>query len=203
MPDGAEIQRSIVGAWRLMNGKAEGLRLLDLSIDGFWNSFFAIVVALPGLVIGWMSMTADAPFFLDGGSRLALMLRLAVVDVGAWVLPVALLAAVARPAGIADRLVPYVVATNWGSVIVIWLMVPAAMLRILFPAAADLTSILSLVVFVANLALTWRMTNAAIGRGPSVATAVFIGMFFGSLLVLFALQSLVGLDGDPYSTPTR
>ena len=39
---------SLTGAWRLMLGKADGLRLLDLSADGFWNSFFAIVVAAAG-----------------------------------------------------------------------------------------------------------------------------------------------------------
>ena len=40
-----ETQSALLGAWRLMLGKADGFRLLDLSADGFWNSFFAIVVA--------------------------------------------------------------------------------------------------------------------------------------------------------------
>ncbi|TIX33060.1 MAG: transporter, partial [Mesorhizobium sp.] len=39
-----ETYASLAGAWRLMLGKVDGLRLLDLSADGFWNSFFAIVV---------------------------------------------------------------------------------------------------------------------------------------------------------------
>jgi hypothetical protein len=38
-----ETYASLAGAWRLMLGKADGLRLLDLSADGFRNSFFAIV----------------------------------------------------------------------------------------------------------------------------------------------------------------
>ncbi|MER9338061.1 hypothetical protein NKJ06_29550, partial [Mesorhizobium sp. M0293] len=49
-----ETQASLTGAWRLMLGKTDGLRLLDLSADGFWNSFFAIVVAAPALLVGWV-----------------------------------------------------------------------------------------------------------------------------------------------------
>ena len=39
----------------MMLGKPDGLRLLDLSADGFWNSFFAIVGALPALIAGWVT----------------------------------------------------------------------------------------------------------------------------------------------------
>ena len=54
-----EIQRYLTGAWRMMMGKADGLRLLDLSADGFWNSFFAIVVALPALIVGWVGVANE------------------------------------------------------------------------------------------------------------------------------------------------
>ena len=54
-----DIQSSLTGAWHLMLGKVDGLRLLDLSADGFWNSFFAIVVAVPAMIVGWVG-TANA-----------------------------------------------------------------------------------------------------------------------------------------------
>jgi hypothetical protein len=44
------------------------------------------------------------------------------------------------------------------------------------------------------MVLTWRMTNASIGKGAAVGTAVFVGMFIASLLVLFGLQALLGID---------
>ena len=37
----------------------DGLRLLDLSVDGFWNSFFAIVIALPPLAVSWVGAAND------------------------------------------------------------------------------------------------------------------------------------------------
>ena len=54
MPSVEDIQQYLTGAWRMMMGKPDGLRLLDISADGFWNSFFAIVVALPALIVGWV-----------------------------------------------------------------------------------------------------------------------------------------------------
>ena len=54
-----ETQASLIGAWRLMLGKVDGLRLLDLSADGFWNSFFAIVIAAPALIVGWVGIANE------------------------------------------------------------------------------------------------------------------------------------------------
>ncbi len=59
MPSAEEIQLYLTGAWRMMMGKADGLRLLDLSADGFWNSFFAIVIALPALIVGWVGVANE------------------------------------------------------------------------------------------------------------------------------------------------
>src|SRR5690606_7093069 len=108
------------GAWRMMMGHADGLRAMDLTVDGFWNSFFAIVLALPALAPGWM-VAADRLAEYDGnpGERFSLVVRFAVVDLGSWLLPLLVLALVARQARIADRFVQYVVATNWASAIII------------------------------------------------------------------------------------
>src|SRR5262245_64178864 len=108
MPAAEDIQRYLTGAWRLMMGKPDGLRLLDISADGFWNSFFAIVIALPALAASWIAVANDFGQAADiAPSRLSILLRLALVDLGAWVLPLGALALAARKAGIADRLVHY------------------------------------------------------------------------------------------------
>lgn len=194
MPSIEEIQQYLTGAWRMMTGKPDGIRLLDISADGFWNSFFAIVVALPALVIGWVSIVNEIGAEPDmTGSRFSLLVRLAIADFGTWVLPLAVLALAMRPAGIADRFVHYVVSSNWGSALIVWIMVPPALLKLFIPGAAELATIVSLGLFGVTLVLGWRLTNAAISRGPAVATGVFAGMFVVSLVVLFSLQALLGL----------
>lgn len=188
-----DTQTQIIGAWRLMTGRPDGLRYLDLSADGFWNSFFAIVVAVPALAVSWLAVIDDLAVDPADGSRLAILLKLATADLGAWVLPLVAFALVARPVGLSDRFVPYVVATNWGSVIVVWMMMPVALLRVLAPGTESAASILSFVLFAVSIALTWRLTNAAVARGPAIATGVFVALFIASLIALFSLQSLLGL----------
>lgn len=194
MPPAEDIHRHLLGAFRMMTGKRDGLRLLDLSLDGFWNSFFAIVVALPAMLASWVPLageltSTDASF----GLRLSMLVRLAIVDVGAWVLPLAALAAVADYAGIRHRFVHYVVATNWGSAIFAWMTLPVSLIRLVFPGSGDLAAGFSLVVFVATLVLCWRLTDAALEKGAGTASAVFGGMLVASLLTLFALQDILGV----------
>jgi hypothetical protein len=195
MPRLAEIQRYFVGVWRMMMGRPDGIKLLDISADGFWNSFFAIAVALPALIVGWVSIANSvAPGQAAFGARLSVLLKLATVDIGAWVLPLVAFAAAARPAGLADRLAHYVISSNWGSALIVWMMLPPTLLRLFYPAADDIATAISIGLFGISLVLSWRLTNSALSKGAGVATAVFGAMFLASLAVLFLLQSALGLD---------
>ncbi len=176
-----------------MIGKADGLRLLDLSVDGFWNSFFAIVVALPAMIVSWVGIANEIGDPDAFAGRAGMVVQLAAIDIGTWVLPLVGLALIAPRVGIGGRFVHYVVASNWASAIVAWLMLPSALARLVIPAANQAIGLLSLALFIVTMVLTWRMTNAAIGRGAAVGTAVFVGMFVASLIVLFALQALLGV----------
>ncbi|ESZ13649.1 MAG: transporter [Mesorhizobium sp.] len=188
-----ETYASLNGAWRLMLGKADGLRQFDLSADGFWNSFFAIVVAAPALIVGWVGLANEIGDPNAFAGRFSMLIRLATVDIGVWVLPLVGLALVAPRAGIGGRFVHYVVASNWASAIIAWMMLPAALIRLFLPSTNEFAVLASLLLFALSMILTWRMTNVAIGRGAAVGSAVFAGMFVASLVVLFVLQALLGI----------
>jgi hypothetical protein len=194
MPSAEEIHQYLHGAWRTMLGKADGLRELDLTVDGFWNSFFAIVVALPALIVNWVTIAdsyGDVAVNFD--DRFAIFIRLAVIDLAAWLVPLAGLAAVAPTVRLADRYVHYVVAGNWATAIVAWLMVPPAALLLILPDQTDLAWFLSLAIFVASQIFVWRMTNVAIGKGAAIGSAVYAGMLVSSIVILLILQWLLGL----------
>lgn len=194
MPSADYIQQSLSGAARLMAGKKDGLRFLDISADGFWASFFAIVVALPAMTVGWVTVANELAFQGDGiGSRLSIVLRLATTDILSWIVPLAALALLARPAGIANRFVHFVVASNWGSAIYVWLMLPPSLIRLFWPDAGDSLAAFSLGLFFFTMVLSWRLTNIVLDKGPALATGVFTAMFVISLVVLFTLQSVFGL----------
>ncbi|MES0129381.1 hypothetical protein [Mesorhizobium sp. M0029] len=188
-----ETSSSLNGAWRLMLGKADGLRLLDLSADGFWNSFFAIVVAAPAMIVGWVGTANEIGDPNAFAGRLGILIRLATVDLGSWLLPLFVLALVASRAGIGDRFVHYVVASNWASAITAWMLLPSALIRLFLPSGNPVAELVWLVLVVLSLVLSWRMTNAAIGKGAAVGSAVFAGMLVVSLAVLFGLVALLGI----------
>jgi hypothetical protein len=193
MPPLEDIQRQLHAAWRMMiTGKPETVRAFDLSIDGFWNSFFAIVIAVPALIVGWVPLAnvvagADS----TAGMRLVMMLRVALVDLGAWIVPIILLALASGFLGIRDRFIPLVVATNWASALYAFMMLPTALLRLVFPAMEELSLNLSLMVFLASLVLSWRLTNAALNKGPMLASGVFAGLLIASIATVFLLQELL------------
>lgn len=180
----------------MMTGRREGLRLLDLSSDGFWTSFFAIIVAGPALLAGWVSLVPD---LVDPGAglgyRFTVLVRIGLADLGAWVLPFIALAAIVHYLEIRQRFVHYVVAINWGSAIFAWMTVPASLVLLFFPDATQLVASLSLLVFAATLVLYWRLTNAALQKGAMVATSVFVFMLVVSLLTLFALHDILRIGG--------
>ncbi|MGN6469588.1 MAG: transporter [Rhizobiaceae bacterium] len=193
MPSAEEIQQYLHGAWRMMLGKADGLRALDISVDGFWNSFFAIVVALPALIVNWVTIADSYDVAETFGDRFAIFIRLAVIDFAAWLLPLAGLAVIARRVRLADRYVHYVVASNWATAIIAWLMLPPAVLLLFLPDQTDMAWFLSVAIFIASQIFVWRLTNVAIGRGATTASAVYAGMFAASVAILLVLQWLLGL----------
>jgi hypothetical protein len=198
-----QIQQYLTGAWRLMWGKADGLRLLDLSVDGFWNSFFAIAVAAPVLIVGWVSAINEYEIYhSEIGGRLSILLRLAIIDLGTWVIPIALFVAIAPRVGLADRLVHYVVSSNWAAAVTAWLMLPPSLLRLFLPSQPDATALVTSLAFIFCLVLTWRQTNASLGKGPVIGSAVFAGTLVGSIVLLVWLQSALGLV-IPDQLPTR
>lgn len=187
----SDIQRSLLGAWRLMTGRADGLRLLDISADGFWNSFMAIPVALPALAVGWI-MSANG-IAEPGGGRLPIVLMLAIVDLSVWIVPLVVFVFAAPQFGLSDRVAHFVVAYNWGEALMSWLALPAALFVLSFDVGQQTSDALMLLLFIVLTILGWRLVVTALGKGVGVGSAVFAGLFVVSLVVLIALERTMGI----------
>lgn len=183
----------IRAAIAVMTGRRDAMNAFDVSADGFWGSFMAIVVSLPTLAIGWYATALRAAAEPDPIAFDRLIAAYAVTDLAAWVAPLALFALAAKPLGLADRYAPYVVATNWGSVPILWLMLPGAILDMFLPPDNTAAALVSFALFGLALALTWRLTETAVGKGSAVGTAVFVAMFAAGLLALSAMKALLGV----------
>ena len=143
MLDADYVQAHLTAAWRIMvTAKGDALARMDITAEGFWRSFWSILLALPPMLLSWV---AAAPDFLAGDGSLSLtVLRLGIADLAAWIVPIAGLGAVSGAVGMRRSFAAYVIATNWGSAILVWLAVPPALVRLLASGEPDPSGFLSL-----------------------------------------------------------
>lgn len=190
MPSLEKILGYLRAVFQMMTGRREALYKLDLSADGFWESFWAIAVALPPLCVSWASFakSMQPEYAMAKGYLFAIA---AVTDLLGWLLPVIAFVLLAQKIGLGDRIANYVVASNWGSALFAWFMWPPAMIRLAFPNAEGTIAPLELTIFLAALVFSWRLTDASLQKGPAVATAVFIATLFATFAVVFLTQGLL------------
>jgi hypothetical protein len=125
MPPFAELRHYFEGAVRLARGDTGGMAHFDFSADGFWRSFWAIVVVAPGYAVlvadqysrrgepvaFWPIFSAEGLSYLLGWAAFPLL--------AIWL---------TRMFGVAERYVPLIVALNWSSTLQIAaLLVPVAL----------------------------------------------------------------------------
>lgn len=193
VPSIDDIVRFFSGAALLMAGRAEGLKRLELSADGFWQSFSAIVVALPPIALSWIEFES-----VQGEGRatdmgpVAVYGAHAVADILAWILPIIVLMLVAKPIGYSRKIVPLVVATNWGGAMLAWVFAPYWLIVLLVGMGGG-TALLGALVTIASIALTVRLIFFATGKDLGGAVAVTVLMIVSALLSYGAVMDITGI----------
>ena len=200
MPSLDNIFRYFWGVWKMMLGRKEGLDYLDISAEDFWSSFYAIAIALPPLFASWVVYAANLTAGREeAGLRLAIVTRAAVVDIAAWVIPLAVIGLLASRIGIAKRYAAFVIATNWGSALLSWIFAPITLLQLFFPGHTDVATLFAFIMFGISIVLSYRLTFVVLQRPHAYAAPFFACMFFGSLFLTVLLQNLLGISFDPHA----
>jgi len=135
MPPLAEIRHYFEGAVRLAKGDTGGMEHFDFSVDGFWRSFWALVVVAPGYAI----IVADQ--YISRGDPVAFWPTFSAETVSyllSWIVFPVLAIWLTRMFDVAERYVPLIVTLNWSSMVQIAAMlVPIALAAVLSPAMAQ------------------------------------------------------------------
>ncbi len=194
IPRRAEIASALTGAWWLFLRRAEAMRFFDVSVDGFWRSFGAIWLVLPGyavIALAVRRMTPDDPAAAAAPVAVfvaALLVRLAVD----WVALPLLLALVARPLGIAGRYVPFIVARNWATVLAVYLTAVASLIAA-FPGLEEIGGVLMFAVFLLMLRYFYLVARIALDAGIGLAVALVVVDFAVSTMIELAVSSVFGV----------
>ena len=185
---------SLSGAWDVMNGRAEGLRKLDITIDGFWRSFGAVALILPVAVIAMaservaISALGHEAAALTGGH---VMLRFIAVIVD-WLAFPAILALFARPMGIASHFVPYIVARNWAAVLIAALFAIPHLFHALGVLPTGMLSFILLGLFAAAVWFSYIVVRTALQVPPVLAVPIVILEIVSGLVIELGFDRLAG-----------
>lgn len=193
-PGLADILGYFAGAIEMMRGRKEGLRRLDLTADGFWTSFMALLVALPPMALSWVEyedVQRDVPV-ADIGPMVIYGAH-AAADLVAWVLPVALLMALANWIGLGRRILPLVVATNWGNALLAWAMVPIELL-VIATNGASAVLLVAVAASIAALVLMVRLIATALGQDLKAAVGVTLLIVLTSIFSYGAIADITGIS---------
>lgn len=194
MPNFEEIQFYFSAVWRAMTGQPEALNDLNTSADGFWQSFYAILIALPPLLIGWVEISARLTQGSDNASmRIINAAKLGTIDMIIWLLPLVVIGLLSRSLGLERRFSTYVVATNWATALFAWIYAPLTFLNLLLPDLSAVFSGIGFGIFIATLALSYRLTRFALQRPHSYTAPFFITVVLCSIMLTIILQNLAGL----------
>jgi hypothetical protein len=167
MPAWPEISSSLYGAWRLARLDPGGMNYMNLSIDGFWRSFFAAVLAAPAYLIILMVQHAR----LD--DDLTWLPEISSYVLGWIIWPLAALM-MARLIGLANNYIPYIIAYNWANVVHIHFLLFAAIITNGSVMPDGIATLLSLLATLAVLLYLWWVTRVALGASVGVAIGFIV-----------------------------
>ena len=191
-----EVVRSLDGAGRLFIDRPEAMRFFDVSVEGFWRSFGAILLVVPSYALASLAeyhlilsdSIADEGF--SNGAFVAARALSLCVD---WVAFPVLLALVAGRLGLGRRYASYVVARNWCSVLA---FVPFGLVGLTFVLGLigpDVASFLWLATLIPVLRYTFVIARRSLGVGTAFAIGVVAADFFLSLSIAAFADSVIGL----------
>jgi hypothetical protein len=194
-----EIAQAMRGVWLLFMGRPDAVQLFDTSIDGFWESFQAILLVAPiyafTVAADFLAYAASpdpaAPAIDPGAIFLSRGLTVAID----WITLPILLALLASSLGIRSGYMAYVVVRNWGTV---FTLVPYAAVSILelsgmFPG--QLILIPAGIAFAISLRVSYMTARRTLGAPVDVAIGFVVLDFLVSLGLAQGIAYVFGVDG--------
>ncbi|MCS7268818.1 MAG: hypothetical protein RMJ04_07755 [Geminicoccaceae bacterium] len=189
---GAEIRRGIEGALAILRGEADAMSRFDLTLDGFFKSFTAMLLAAPVYALLVIQRLERRPVAL-APVLLVLLEGLGYV-VGWLAFPIAagLVLHLLRQGG---RFVPLVVAVNWAAVLQVALLALASLAALVLPAGPG--TVVTTVAVLSALFYQWLVIKTALEAPGGIAAGFLLLDVLVSLLVSGTTDRLELWLSDP------
>ncbi|MGE7470770.1 hypothetical protein ACQKLX_15105 [Bosea sp. NPDC003192] len=188
-----DVTRSLAASWRLLWADAKALPDLDLSRDGFWRSYLALILTIPSMIpvlaaertlagLSNRGSLFDAPGLLAAVVTAEMLAVLAVP---------ALLIGIAPNLARNPRFTGFIIAWNWAGIVSAALMAVPATVFALGWSNPGIATFQTLAFATIVLRLRYCVARAAFGAESGAAGAVACA----SLLADYSVIRTFGLAG--------
>lgn len=194
MPGLDEVLHYLTGVFLLLRQKQEGFGWLDLTLRGLARSFWAFVWCLPAFAVIWASWRLYYLGSMPAGTPagVGFLGKLLVIDIAGWLLPLVLLAVLARPLGYGKYLGIVVTASNWVAVPFAYAAAVPFALTLLLPESAPFARLLLYAVFGASVVLQFRLVWMCVGKQTLLAAAMTAIYVLPPMIAGQELQRILG-----------
>jgi hypothetical protein len=195
MPQIEEVGAYLKGVWLLILGDRSGFDWLDITAIGVWRSFAAFLWCLPAMAVGWAAWRLFYLEQMPTGTEtgLGFIMKLFLVDMTMWIVPLVLVAVLAKPLGYADMLASIIISTNWLAVPTVYAMAVPLAIRLVLPGGQGLAYLLSLILRLVNVTVIFRLVKTVTNNQLLLASAISALLILPSLMLSEALPPLLGL----------
>ena len=195
MPQIEEIGAYLKGVWLLILGDRSGFDWLDITVTGVWRSFAAFLWCLPAMAVGWAAWRLFYLEQMPTGTEtgLGFILKLFLVDMTMWIVPLVLVAVLAKPLGYGDMLASIIISTNWLAVPTVYAMAVPLAIRLVIPGGQGVAYLMSLILLLVNFTVIFRLVKTVTNNQLLLASAISALLILPSLMLSEALPPLLGL----------
>lgn len=182
-----EVVQSLTGAWELFLDRPDAMRFFDVSADGFWRSFYAIILIVPAyalIAISERSRILAEPLVAAGFEGSIFVVNKGVTLAFDWITLPIVLALAAPTLGVSRNYAAFIVARNWCAVLSIALFSVLHLMFLLGIAGSNAASIMALVLLVVVIRYNFLIARRALNANIGLAIGVIIADFAISLAIV-------------------
>jgi hypothetical protein len=174
------ISAAMTGAVRLARFNDDGLTFFDISVQGFWRSFWAPVLVAPFFLLLLVLRHFDAGGF---GIFVHHVVIESLAYVIAWALFPVIMAGLTRVLGCGENFVAFIIAYNWCGALQNGVYLPIAIFAHTGALSSDLANSLALTAIVWVLVFNFFIIRTTLMTAASTAFGIVILDFVLSLIV--------------------
>ncbi len=181
LPSAAEIRSGIQGLGLLLRGDGRALLCYDLSLDGFWRSFWLPLIILAAYALLLQPEAPEAAYW--GDDTLGFSLTQGLKFLIAWAAFFAVMAGLSRVYALGNRFGIFAILYNWAQAITTAATLPILLVTNLGLLPVSVLVGWSVAILFASLFITFRAARVGLGAPMPVAVAATVLELSVSLLV--------------------